>query len=219
MRILFIGNSYTYVNDLPGMFTRLACSGGKRVVTGLAAPGGWTLAQHLASADTQNAIRSQQWDSIVLQEQSQIPSSASTRDQTMYPYVRGLVSLIRSVKARPYLFLTWGHRDGWPENNLNSYAAMQDQLYFGYVTIAQELSVDVVPVGPAWKNATGRTPSLNLWQDDGSHPTQNGTYLAACVFYATLFRQSPVGLDEYAGLPKETAETLQSIAAQTVLGK
>ena len=219
VRILFIGNSYTYVNDLPGMFTRLSCSGGKRVETGMAAPGGWTLAQHLASADTLNAIRGQRWDVIVLQEQSQLPASASYRDQGMYPAVRGLVSLIRSVKARPYLFLTWGHRDGWPDNQLNSYAAMQDQLYFGYVTIAKELSVDVAPVGSAWKQAVSHTPPLDLWQEDGSHPTQSGTYLAACVFYASLFQKSPVGLEEHAGLPADTARTIQTIAAQTVLGK
>jgi len=60
-------------------------------------------------------------------------------------------------------------------------------------------------------------PQLNLWQDDGSHPNEQGTYLAACVFYAVIFQKSPEGLSFTAQVPSETAGTLQKIAAQTVL--
>jgi hypothetical protein len=58
---------------------------------------------------------------------------------------------------------------------------------------------------------------LDLWQDDGGHPTEQGTYLAACVFYAVIFHQSPEGLTYLAHLPKEIAQFLQQIAANTVL--
>ena len=63
----------------------------------------------------------------------------------------------------------------------------------------------------------GQNSQLDLWQADGSHPTEQGTYLAACVFYAVIFRQSPKGLTYQAGLTKETATFLQQIAGTTVL--
>jgi hypothetical protein len=94
---------------------------------------------------------------------------------------------------------------------------MQAQIDAGYLGIAQELKVPVVPVGAAWQAATQRYPQLDLWQSDNSHPTMMGTYLAACVFYATIFRQSPVGLSYTAGLPADVAGELQTIAASTVL--
>jgi hypothetical protein len=139
LHVLFIGNSYTYVNDLPGMFRNLACSGGHHVVTDMSAEGGWTLADHVASVDTFQKLKAQQWDYVVLQEQSQIPAMENYRDQAMYPAVRTLVAKIKELDEQPYLFLTWGHRDGFPEANLQNYNDMQYQLSVGYEAIAQEL--------------------------------------------------------------------------------
>ena len=73
-RVLFVGNSYTAGNDLPAMFTQLAVSGGHRVGAGLLAQGSWTLADHASSKATATKLASTQWDTVVLQEQSQLPS-------------------------------------------------------------------------------------------------------------------------------------------------
>src|SRR5678816_986615 len=73
-RVLFIGNSYTYVNDLPGTFAKLARATGHDVVTGMVAAGGATLGQHASATTTKRAIDSLRWDYVVIQEQSQIPS-------------------------------------------------------------------------------------------------------------------------------------------------
>jgi hypothetical protein len=113
--------------------------------------------------------------------------------------------------------LAWAHRDGWPEEGMQTYDAMQAQINAGYLGIAQELNVPIAPVGPAWQAATQQYPQLALWQSDNSHPTMQGTYLAACVFYAAIFRQSPVGLSYTADLSTETARELQTLAADTVL--
>ena len=78
-RVLFIGNSYTNVNNLPGVFAELAGSGGHKVETGMAAPGGWTLANHVASTDTLGQLKSSAWNFVVLQEQSEIPAMAQVR--------------------------------------------------------------------------------------------------------------------------------------------
>src|SRR6266498_788662 len=216
-RILFIGNSYTFVNDLPNTFAELAKSGKHKVEVGMSAQGGWTLADHVKSTDTQNAIHSKKWAYVVLQEQSQIPSVGQSRTYTMYPAARTLVKQVRAIGATPLFFLTWAHRDGWSEYGMRDYESMQVQINNGYYGIAQELNVSAAAVGLAWLAAVKGHPELNLWQEDGSHPSEEGTYLAACVFYAVIFKESPVGLTYRADLSKETAGTLQAIASKTVL--
>jgi hypothetical protein len=135
----------------------------------------------------------------------------------MYPATRTLVRQIEGAGATPIFFLTWAHRDGLPESGLQDYQTMQFQVDIGYLGIARELSAAISPVGYAWLLAKGQNPNLDLWQADGSHPSEEGTYLAACVFYAVIFRESPKGLTYQAGLSKETATFLQQISASTVL--
>jgi hypothetical protein len=216
-RVLFIGNSYTYVNDLPSMLAALARSGGHQIETGMAAEGGLTLADHVASTATQAKLSSAHWDLVILQEQSQIPAIAQSRADQMYPAARQLIRTIRVGGAKPMLYLTWGHRDGWPENGLPDYARMQAALDDGYLTLARELGVAVAPVGSAWATVVAHEPRPGLWQDDGSHPSTAGTYLAAAVFYAAIFDASPVGLSYDAGLPGDQATALRQVANDTVL--
>jgi hypothetical protein len=215
--ILFIGNSYTYVNDLPGMFARLARAGGYPVQVDMSANGGWTLADHLKSTASLEKIRSRRWDYVVLQEQSQIPASPEARASTMYPAARVLDHEITAGSSNPVLYLTWAHKNGWPENNLSGFDAMQEQITNGYLELSSEQGIPVVPVGAAWSEVTRQYPDLALWQDDGSHPTEAGTYLAACVFYAALFSESPASLPYPGDIPEETARRLQTIAGETVL--
>lgn len=217
-RVLFIGNSYTFVNELPGVFAKLAGSAGVNVATTMVAEGGATLADHAAAAETTAALASERWNYVVLQEQSEIPSIEQFRQQQMYPAARTLVGMVRGAGAVPIFFLTWAHRDGWPENGLTDYAGMQSAIDDGYLTIAKEQNAAVAPVGYAWWTLLTKEPGAALWQDDGSHPTVEGTYLAACVFYAAIVRQSPVGLHYHAGLSDEEAATVQQVAADVVLG-
>ena len=217
MRVLFIGNSYTFMNDLPAMFSKLAASGGHRVEVGMSAQGGWTLADHLNSSATLDQLTPSQWDFVVLQEQSQIPAREESRLQGMYPAARSLVNKIRDSAATPVLFMTWAHRDGWPEQGLTEYGTMQSQINKGYLGLARELNVPVAPVGYTWNLTRIKNPQLELWQEDGSHPSEQGTYLAACVFYAVLFRESPEGMSYRAGLSKDTAEAIQAAANDAVL--
>lgn len=217
LHILFIGNSYTYVNDLPGMFAELARAGGHKVETGMAAEGGWTLDNHANSSKTLDRLKSSKWDFVVLQEQSQIPASEQSRTAIMYPAARWLVRQIEEQNAAPIFFMTWAHRDGWPENGIQGYENMQFQIDQGYLRIAQELGVRIAPAGAAWLAARQQYPTLDLWQADGSHPNEQGTYLAACVFYVTIFRQTPEGLSYMANLPQENAHRLQTIAANIAL--
>lgn len=217
LRILFIGNSYTFVNDLPNTFAKLAYSGDHQVEVGMLGEGGWTLADQINSPDLTHTLLSSKWDDVIVQEQSQIPSVEESRNLVMYPAARVLIGKIRDAGANPIFFETWAHRDGMPENGMPDFEAMQYQIDVGYLSIAQELNVPVAPVGDAWFSALKQNPQLGLWQQDGSHPTEQGTYLAACVFYAVIFQESPQGLSYLGNVPAETAHQLQDIAARKVL--
>ncbi len=217
-RVLFIGNSYTYVNDLPVILAELAHAGNHVLKPGILAEAGETLADHAASRSTTAALSSTRWNIVVLQEQSEIPSVEYLRQNKMYPAARQLVRMIRDSGAQPMLYLTWAHRYGWPENSLPSYSRMQSAIDSGYTTIARALNVTVARVGDAWSAEVSHEPRLRLWRLDGSHPTVKGTYLTACVFYATIFHESPEGLRYHANLSTDDASQLQAIASETVLG-
>ncbi len=178
----------------------------------MVAQGGWTLADHVKSTETLEALNSAKWNYVVLQEQSEIPSVQQARTLAMYPAARELVRRVRASGATPVFFLTWAHREGLPQNGMN-YESMQAQLNDSYFAIAQELNAPVALVGPAWFTALKRHPELSLWQEDGSHPSEQGTYLAACIFYATIFREDPAGLTYRANLSKDAAATIQAIAS------
>jgi len=216
IRVLFIGNSYTYVNDLPNTFVNLARSGGHQTTVGMSAQGGWMLSDHVKSSDTIAKINSGKWNFVVLQEQSEVPAFQQSRTQEMYPAASILVGDIRQVGAVPIFLITWAYRDGLPANRMPNYESMQAQIDNGYLITAEALGAPVAPVGYAWQAVRNQYPQINLWQDDGSHPTEEGTYLAACVFYADIFRQSPLGSSYQGNLSQETAQALQKIAADVV---
>lgn len=223
--MLFIGNSYTQFNNLPGLFTELSASGNRAVIAGYSAFGGAWLEDHLAYETTLNRIGLGDWDYVVLQEQSQVPTIDYWRYNSMYPAARSLDSLIlESGNEHTCFFMTWGRKYGGQQSigGYNSpefadFYQMQDSLDAAYTQIAEELDAVLAPVGNAWATAFSQDSLIDLWQADLSHPTLQGSYLTACVFYAELFGDSPVGLTFYAGLDPETAEFLQLAADQTVL--
>ena len=210
--MLFLGNSFTYVNDLPSVFRELARASGQNVATGMVANGGETLAQHVGSTDSLNAIRTVHWQFVVVQEQSQIPSVESIRQAQMYPAARSLVAIIRTAGSTPVLLETWAHRDGSDQGL--SYAAMQAGIDQGYASISTELRTALAPAGQAWQAVLQLDPGIVLWQADGIHPSPAGTYLAACVLYTRLFGPCPVDSSYTAGLTPDTTRSLATIANQ-----
>ena len=180
LRVLFIGNSYTYYNNLPAVFTAVARAGGHAVEAEMIAPGGQTLGQHWDNEATRRAVRDGRWDVVVLQEQStlgvmQFPDGVPqvTTDEVFVPRARAWIAEIRAAGARPVLYATWA-RARRPQD--------QAALDAAYAKAAGTDAV-VAPVGDAWAAYPERA---SLYHDDGSHPRAAGTYLAACVLYATI---------------------------------
>lgn len=224
--VLFIGNSYTSVNDLPKTVSDVAASLGDIVNSDMSAPGGYTLQQHMADQTTLAKIKAQPWNVVVLQEQSLLPVSPDAQTAvTVEPYAKQLVQTIRSADpaAKIIFYETWGRKDGDSDFCESSpafctYASMQAQLDKSYGKIASENAAELAPVGEAWSTARQTHPGIELYQSDGSHPSAEGTYLAACVFYEALFKRSVLGAGALSIDPAQ-AKILQQIAHDTVAGK
>lgn len=224
VKILWIGNSYTGANDLPAVVKNLALSAGDSIEHDATTPGGYTLQQHSTNATTIQKIYAQKWDYVVIQAQSQEPSfsPAQVAAQT-YPYARVLDSLITDNDSctETIFYMTWGRKYGDQQNcavypMVCTYEGMQQRLRHSYLQMAEDNRALVAPAGMAWYKSRSIDSLINLWSGDNSHPSIEGTYLTACVFYSTIFRKSPVGLS-YSPLAQSAATThLQTIAAQTV---
>jgi hypothetical protein len=214
-RVLFVGNSLTYTHDLPGTLDRLVAAqpgpvpmfvvSDTRPSTGLDYWAG--------NNGLRELIAEVPWDIVVLQERSVTPSLGPDQvAEYMDPPLRALDSQVRARGASTLLFETWAHEHGGFDGD--SYDAMQLRIDSAYDDAGTRLRAQVAPVGRAWQLAHALHPSLDLWGGDDTHPSATGTYLAACVFYATLTHRSPAGDPYLAGIDPPTAHMLQRLAAQ-----
>jgi hypothetical protein len=94
LSVLFIGNSYTSYNNLPQLVQSLSTSAGKTLNIDSSIPGGYLMSSHLNDATTFAKISQGNWDYVILQEQSQIPTIEFYRDNDMYPAMTDLKALI-----------------------------------------------------------------------------------------------------------------------------
>jgi hypothetical protein len=208
IRVLFIGNSYIFVNDLPNMIAALAKAGNeRRFVHARETPGGRSLEQQWKDGKAIKRIAEGKWDYVVLQEQSQRPLTDRER---MFEFAGKLDAENKRHGAKTLLYQTWARQDA-PEK--------QADLSKAYFDLGKELGAKVIPVGDAWSLALKGDPKLVMHHADKSHPNKAGTYLAACVFYAAVYGKSPEGLPgEIGGLNDSEARRLQTIAWECVRG-
>jgi hypothetical protein len=204
LKLLFIGNSFTARNDLPGLIAQLAAARGKNLEHRLISAGGASLRTHWNAGEALKAIQEGQYDHVVLQEQSTLPVKNAQR---MHENVRLFDEAIKAAGARTALYMTWARQNA-PES--------QQAITDAYVGIGRGLGATVVPVGLAWQRFLGKHDQPVLHDKDQSHPTLAGSYLAACVFLAVLFEESPVGIPgEVDGLSEKDLALLQKVAWQT----
>jgi hypothetical protein len=172
LRVLFIGNSFTARNGLPGLIASLA---GARLEYRLISRGGASLRTHWNAGEARRAIERGRWDYVVLQEQSTLPIKNPSR---MRENVLLFDEVIKGEGARTALYLTWA-RQRAPET--------QDAITKAYVSVGQEIEATVIPVGVAWQNLLRKHEKPVLYDRDQSHPTMAGSYLAACVAFGVFF--------------------------------
>ena len=232
---LFVGNSFTFVNDLPKTFAGLASAGGHNSAAYFMGIGAASFQSHWNNPMLSSYVKLLKWHAITMQEQSMFLSQTqSTYSQSSVPYAKNLYGVFRNNTDNVVLYETWGYANGNPSflTGLNDdYSKMQTRLWAGYnFTLAAlqgirnvargDAPIMMSPVGQAWAVAQALPQFKNkMWQQDGMHPRPCGTYLAASVFYAKLFKESPVG-NKYLikGVSAADAKVLQQISADYVLG-
>jgi hypothetical protein len=213
-RVLFIGNSYTYYNNLPAMLVKMAQVGGMGIVeTGMVAPGGWRLEDNWEKGDAHRVLREGRWDFVVLQDQSLLGTNYYLDgrprvgpDEVFRPFALNWAVAVQDVGAVPVFYLTWARK-----------AAPEDQtaLNYAYFRTAKETGAKVAPVGIAWAEVREKHPEIELFIADGSHPSPAGSYLAACTIYATIFGRNPDGLPAKIGGHPVNLETEKVEADKT----
>lgn len=218
-RILFLGNSYTANNNLPGNVAALAKSVGQPVEVDVRAPGGWWLRDHAGSSDTLDKIATGDFDIVVLQEQSMVPADSRLAERESLPAARRLSTRIDQSGARTVMFMTWGHRGGSREVGHRSYDTMQIAIAETYERLGEAVVGPVAPVGAAWWMARAERPDIVLYDSDGNHPSAYGTYLAAAVLAATILDVDPIEFDTDLELIPDYAEALREFASRAVSGE
>ncbi len=222
--VLFVGNSYTYYNDLPGMVEQVAASAGKSITTTMIAPGAQSFSGHYWENDGLAYIMRGGWDVVILQEQSGIPAMPDyNMELYCYMYARYLVDTTYDFNpcAEPMFFMTWGYRDGDGFLALDNpvagtYEGMDSIIAARYMIMKEMCDASVSPVGRVWRYLYAANPNMGLHGGDGSHPSYAGSYAAACSFYTMLFEDSPLNIAYNGSLPAATAQTIREAAKVVV---
>lgn len=222
-RVLFIGNSYVYVNNLPQVIADMATSTNDTLLFDANAVGGYRLMDHSTDATTLSKIAVGNWDYVVLQEQSQMPSFPLGQVQTdVFPYAHLLDSIIHlsSPCAKTLFYMTWGRKNGdasncgsWPP--VCTYLGMDSLLRERYLMMANDNHALVAPAGPVWRKLRANNPTIELFQADESHPSEAGTYAIACAFYSIIFEKNPLNIPYNYTLSTNDAQAIRT-AAKTV---
>lgn len=221
VKVLFIGNSYTSVNDLPNMLCRVSVSANKpySYSTDYAnTPGGATFQQH-CSGRSMSLIQQGDWDYVVLQEQSQLPSFPINQVEVeCFPYAQELVDSVYAHNpcAVPMFYMTWGRENGDQQNAqyyppLGTYEGMDSLLYERYMMMKEQNDAAVSPVGRVWRYIRTHYPEIDLYDSDGSHPSLAGTYVAACTFFTVIHQSNPMEITYNPGLSEDEMITIKEV--------
>jgi hypothetical protein len=221
-RVLFVGNSFSFYNNgIHNHLGSLIRSSGEwkkqQNRLRLSTLSGGYIKEHSADLDFVLNDNTQNWHAIVLQGHSNEPLS-SKKNKEFILATANSVKLIKDNGIQPILFMTWGYKNQ---------PTMGIELANIYTKLANKLNVLVVPVGLAFAMAEKELSNIELfvadvlgvnsegqltYRKDWKHPSEAGTYLAACVFYATFHQRSPEGLIFSGKLHKETALALQKLS-------
>lgn len=181
-RALFIGNSYLYTQDIPGIVQALADSaGGDQIAVATVAGPNLALIDHWNLGTARQTIAQGGWEWVILQ---QGPSSVAINRDSLRLVSQLFAGDIRQAGAQPALFSAWPASD-----------RTQDfpRAIESYTLAAADVNGLLLPVASAWLATWARDPAVGLYAD-GLHASPAGAYLSALVIYSRLLGKTPIGL-------------------------
>jgi hypothetical protein len=219
--VLFIGNSFTFMNNMPFIFKDIATSKGRNVHVDTVVEGGKNLEYHSNQLETYQAINSRKWDYVVVQAHSNELAQPDTKvDKNTFPFAQKIIDSIRknSPCTQVILYMTWGYKYGNPKwAPIASYDSMQYRISNQYLRFADLLNTQVSPVGEVWKHVRANHAGINLYDPDNFHPNLEGSYISACTFYAAIFGESPYQNSAPVAIKQDVRQIIELTASFVVL--
>lgn len=222
VRILWIGNSFTFFNDVPKMVEDMAKLNKIPVSTTRILKGGESFKGHLQNPELIRQLEKGGWDYVVMQEFSSTPAySTKFIAENIFPYAAEIDSLAKkySPEVETIYYMTWGHKNGnirqtdYPLDD--TYDLMQDRIITTYIDLAYENGGTVAPVGIAWRNIRDKYPEIELYIDDNFHPSLEGSYLAALTLLGTIIKSEFIPIPPNS-MDEETAVILYKEAINAI---
>ena len=197
MRVLFIGNSHTFFNDMPNTFAEICRRNGVDIQVTMLAHGGVGWHYHVKQPEVRFNIRYGGYDAVVLQHVAHPMGDLDVMEQSG----RELIEWIREVGARPVLYMTWAaKRDG---------AQFQPQMSSPYRRLAQETRSELAPVGEVWWRFHALAPQEELYAADGEHASQTGSLLAAYTLAGAVLQKEAAQLAADCPLDQLIAQAIE----------
>lgn len=221
-KVLFLGNSYSQYNNLPSLVAQSATSTNDVLIHDSNLIGGYSLEQHTSNQTSLTKINGNQWDYVVLQDQSQKPAFPIGYVNTyVFPYAIQLTNLIKQNYACsiPLFYTTWGKKNGDPQvcqNGLCTYEVMDDLLQQRYRMMADTNKGVISPVSQVWRYIRENHPTIELYVSDNSHPSLAGSMAAAYTFYTVIYRKDPTLVTFNSSLDATTATTIKNAVKNIV---
>lgn len=219
--VLFIGNSFTFMNGMPNMFREISKAKGKTIYVDSVVEGGKDLNFHSGRPLTYEKIRSRKWDYIILQAHSnELAQPDSKVDNNSLPFARRIADSIRANSSctQLVLYMTWAYKNGNPKwAPISSYDSMQYRIRNQYLRFADLLNARVSPVGEVWKTIRTNYSGINLYDPDNQHPSTEGSYLSACTHFTSIFGETPFNNNAPIILDEAIRQIIELNASQIVL--
>ncbi len=219
IRVLCIGNSFTYVHGTDVMLRKIAESQGVSIQVGKYLSGGYTFGKHLRNEDSRKVVEFGGYDVAFLQDQSSNPARyARDKDIQVYEDFKALKKSVKacSPKCKVFLERTWGY-GGDNSQGFENRENLDKYLGKGTSKMARKACTKVSPIGKAFMKAAELRPEVKLLGADDHHQSLEGAYLKACVNYLVISRKRFTGEPDCCGVDPETAAFLRSVAEKTVL--
>lgn len=213
LRVLFVGNSLTYFNELPDLVAAMATATGRERPPAFAmvALPDYSLEDHWRDGRARAAIQNGAWDFVVMQ---QGPSSLPQNQEHLRTWAQTFAPSIRGAGARPALYMVWP-----AESRSQDFQG----VFSAYSTAANAVDGIFLPAGQAWRTAWAKDASLPLYGPDGFHPSLLGSWLAGLVIYGALYDADPAEVpatvtigNRGVSIPAEDAALLAAAAAETM---
>ncbi|MDO4459062.1 MAG: hypothetical protein Q4C42_03110 [Clostridia bacterium] len=183
MKVLFLGNSHTYYNDMPHIFENICKEREKNVEVHMQAHPGVTYEWHLSeNTELRYAMMYGHYDYIIMQQASHIP--CPSKEET-HRDAKTIIAMAKDNGVTPIQTMPWAEKD-YPEH--------QATMYDVFCSLHDETGIRLNPVGNVFEDVLSNHPEINMYWLDNRHASAYGSYAAAMCAYATIFGESVQGL-------------------------